>query len=162
MTGLAGEERLKRAYEQTRAIALEFAGDDPRSAELPLAEMFGINHVAVLDFLEEFIDDVVHGTMQAMHEGKLPQETSVLGRQMMAVMVRGMAMGVILERERHHDKGPGTIPLFTDDERGSIMWALENGVSTLRTEAKSFSEPATGNLAILERAKSKLEGTLEL
>lgn len=95
---LAGKTELMHAYEQTVAIAQEFAGDDPRSVELPLAEMFGIDHLALLDFLEEFIDDVVHGTMQAMYEGKLPQETSVLGRQMMAIMVRGLAMGVMLER----------------------------------------------------------------
>ncbi len=100
MSKLAGKDRLLHAYEQTVAIAREFASDNPREAEMPLAEMFGIDHEALLDFLEEFVDDVVHGTMQAMREGKLPQETAVLGRQMMAVMVRGLAMGVVLERGR--------------------------------------------------------------
>lgn len=159
---LAGDEKLKRAYEQTAAIAREFASDDPGQIEMPLAEMFGIDHLALLAFLSEFVDDLVHGTMQAMREGKLPQETSVLGRQMMAVMVRGLAMGIVLERERNFEDGPGKIPLFTDDERGSLMWALESGVSKLKAEARSFPEPATGNRAILERAKTKLEGALGL
>jgi hypothetical protein len=100
---LADGAKLKHAYEQTAAIAREFADDRPGEVELPLAEMFGIDHGALLDFLTEFVDDIVHGTMQAMYEGKLPRETSVLGRQMMAVMVRGMAMGVVLERERHEE-----------------------------------------------------------
>lgn len=159
---LAGDDKLKRAYEETAAIAREFASDDPGAIEMPLAEMFGLDHIALLDFLSEFIDDIVHGTMQAMHEGKLPQETSELGRQMMAVMVRGMAMGIVIERERNYDTGLGRVPLLTDDERGSLMWALENGVSTLRTEANPYPEPATANLAILTRAKEKIEGALGL
>lgn len=159
MTKLAGKDELLHAYEQTAAIANEFAGEDPEAIEMPLAEMFGVEHVPLAEFLAEFIDDLVHGTMQAMSEGKLPQETSVLGRQMMAVMVRGLAMGVVLERKR---EGERLLPLFSNDERGSLIWALESGVSTLKTEANSYPEPATGNLAILERAKEKLEGALEL
>lgn len=159
---LAKKEELLHACEETAAIAAEFASDRPEEVEMPLAEMFGVEHLALTAFLEEFVDDLIHGTLQAMKEGKLPQETSVLGRQMMAVMVRGLAMGVVLERERHFDVGPGSIPLLNDDERGSLMWALENGASTLRTEAKAFREPATNNLAILTKTREKLEELLGL
>jgi hypothetical protein len=98
---LAGKAALEHAFQETKAIGSEFEGESPDQVEMPLAEMFGIDHHALLDFLETYVDDIVHGTMQAMFEGKLPQETAVLGRQMMAVMVRGLAMGVVLERARH-------------------------------------------------------------
>lgn len=97
---LVGKSELEHAFEETKAIGREFEGESPEAVEMPLAEMFGIDHLALLDFLETYIDGIVHGTMQAMSEGKLPQETAVLGRQMMAVTVRGLAMGVVLERRR--------------------------------------------------------------
>lgn len=45
---------------------------------------------------------------------------------------------------------------LSEDERKAVEWALQNGISALKTEANSYPEPATSNRGHLERGRDKL------
>lgn len=47
-----------------------------------------------------------------------------------------------------------------DDARRGVLWALDNGEAALRTEKRSWPEPATSNLSHLKRGADVLRTAL--
>lgn len=95
---LATIEDVERAFRVTEHVKEEWR--DPETDEFvePIAHHFGIEATALAAFAQARAAELTDGLFLAMSRGTIPRDPEAVGQQVAAALVRGICMGVVLER----------------------------------------------------------------